>query len=433
MEVKRRKPVAFATSGSVKLPIYFSPLKKTVSAPAIPGKASRVPEERFYSSYVFYYYENGFRHKRRCAALEEAKSEGTAVAKRLDEEGSQPLDISQADRRIYFQAREILAPHSLQMDAAARLLVEALSKLNGTSLMQAVEFFNDYGRRLRVDATPEQAFEAYMVDLQARGVGEHHKRDIRKFVGGFVQKFPGSLGVETGEIDAWLGSLGGKARNKNNARDKVIAFFNFLERKSYIPAGGATVVKNATVRSDPRPVITTEEEAAETANATDIYTPEQMGKILGVAEQDVRVTIELKGFSGIRTEELARLWWVLIDEAKGHIDITKPIAKVNQRPVPILENLKRRLELFPQELKKDLVSKEWRSSNALYHAWKRVTDAAGVPYKKNGFRNSYISYRLAITKDINLVAYESGNSPEMIKKFYLDLATEEQARAWFAL
>jgi hypothetical protein len=55
------------------------------------------------------------------------------------------------------------------------------------------------------------------------------------------------------------------------------------------------------------------------------------------------------------------------------------------------------------------------------------------PYKKNAFRNSYISYRLAHTKDINLVAYESGNSPEMIRKYYLDLVNPEQAAAWFAL
>ena len=45
----------------------------------------------------------------------------------------------------------------------------------------------------------------------------------------------------------------------------------------------------------------------------------------------------------------------------------------------------------------------------------------------------YISYRLAETKDINLVAYESGNSPEMIRKYYLALVTPEQAKAWFSL
>ena len=42
-------------------------------------------------------------------------------------------------------------------------------------------------------------------------------------------------------------------------------------------------------------------------------------------------------------------------------------------------------------------------------------------------------YRLAETKDINLVAHESGNSPEMIRNHYLDLVTPEQAKAWFSL
>lgn len=58
---------------------------------------------------------------------------------------------------------------------------------------------------------------------------------------------------------------------------------------------------------------------------------------------------------------------------------------------------------------------------------------AGLPYKKNAFRNSYISYRLAEAKDINAVAYEIGNSPKMIRKYYLDLVTPEQAKAWFSL
>lgn len=402
--------------------------------PGNPGAGVHVPAAQVYNSYVFYFYENGFRRKRRCPSLEEAKAEGNVVAKRLAAEGNQPLDISQDDRRVFFRARKILAPHALEMDAAARMLSEALSRLKGTSLLQAVDFFNAHGRRVVLDASPAQAYAAYMEDMELRGVGEHHKRDVRKFVGAFVEKFSRSLGaVQTSEIDRWLGRLGGKARNKNNARDKVIAFYNFLERKSYLPAGSATVAKNATIHSEPRLIITSEAEAAESALSTDIYAPEQMGRILNAAQRDVRVTIELKGFSGIRTEELSRLWWVLVNEAGGHLNITDAIAKVNQRTVPILENLKRRLQAYPQDLKKDLVSKEWRSSNALYHAWKRTTDAAGVPYMRNGFRNSYISYRLAIVKDINQVAYESGNSPEMIKKFYLGLVTEAQAREWFAL
>ncbi len=43
------------------------------------------------------------------------------------------------------------------------------------------------------------------------------------------------------------------------------------------------------------------------------------------------------------------------------------------------------------------------------------------------------SYRLALTKDINSVAYESGNSPQMIRKYYLGLVTPEAAQEWFEL
>src|SRR5512138_1777171 len=143
-----------------------------VAAAEKPGADGVVPmEERVYDSYVLYFKENGIRRKRRFPSVDEAKKEGKPLAKRLAEQGNQPLDIPHADRRIYFQATEILAPHSLQLDAAARLLSEALSKLNGTSLMQAVDFFNDYGRRILIDATPEQAYDAYMADLQARGAG----------------------------------------------------------------------------------------------------------------------------------------------------------------------------------------------------------------------------------------------------------------------
>ena len=41
--------------------------------------------------------------------------------------------------------------------------------------------------------------------------------------------------------------------------------------------------------------------------------------------------------------------------------------------------------------------------------------------------------KLALRKDINSVAYESGNSPAMIRKYYLGLVTEEAAREWFSL
>jgi hypothetical protein len=70
----------------------------------------------------------------------------------------------------------------------------------------------------------------------------------------------------------------------------------------------------------------------------------------------------------------------------------------------------------------------------------RMAVAAGVEWKRNGLRHSFISYRLAKTNDENLVAVEAGNSPIMIQHHYRQIKdhtgrviTSERAAAWFSI
>ena len=56
---------------------------------------------------------------------------------------------------------------------------------------------------------------------------------------------------------------------------------------------------------------------------------------------------------------------------------------------------------------------------------------AGVKWKKNALRHSYISYRLALMPDTARVALECGNSPNIIFKHYRELVAPEQAQEWF--
>lgn len=54
-----------------------------------------------------------------------------------------------------------------------------------------------------------------------------------------------------------------------------------------------------------------------------------------------------------------------------------------------------------------------------------------VPYRRNAFRNSYISYRLVIRQDIGRVAAETSTSHGMIRKNYLSdfhVAPKQTAR-----
>ena len=46
-------------------------------------------------------------------------------------------------------------------------------------------------------------------------------------------------------------------------------------------------------------------------------------------------------------------------------------------------------------------------------------------------RDSFISYRIAIVKSADQVALEAGNSPAIICKNYRELASDDEAAAWF--
>jgi hypothetical protein len=63
----------------------------------------------------------------------------------------------------------------------------------------------------------------------------------------------------------------------------------------------------------------------------------------------------------------------------------------------------------------------------------RAARKAEMPWKHNALRHSFISYRLAETQNINSVALEAGNSPQIIFRHYRELATPAQARTWFAI
>jgi len=54
-------------------------------------------------------------------------------------------------------------------------------------------------------------------------------------------------------------------------------------------------------------------------------------------------------------------------------------------------------------------------------------------WPQNVLRHSFISYRLALVKNVQQVALEAGNSPAIIFKHYRELTTEAQAREWFAI
>jgi hypothetical protein len=109
------------------------------------------------------------------------------------------------------------------------------------------------------------------------------------------------------------------------------------------------------------------------------------------------------------------------------------VGKIDARLVLILPNLAKRLAVYPADLKRERVADQWSTANSLWKAWEREITRAGVTYRRNAFRNSYISYRLAILQDIRQVAQETGTSPEMIRRNYMVPIPRATAEEWFAI
>ena len=93
-----------------------------------------------------------------------------------------------------------------------------------------------------------------------------------------------------------------------------------------------------------------------------------------------------------------------------------------QRLVPIQPNLKAWLELHRG--KGAVIDPQERRN--MIRAW-------GADWPKNGLRHSYISYRLAVTKDVAATAMEAGNSAPIIFKHYRELVKPDQGAAWFGI
>jgi hypothetical protein len=152
----------------------------------------------------------------------------------------------------------------------------------------------------------------------------------------------------------------------------------------------------------------------------EIFTPEELRKLIAAAPGRVATCIALQAFAGIRTSEILRLTWKDVARRHGHIEIAAGKAKTaSRRLIPICENLAEWLRHADRQ-----GERVWPVTASEYYAQQaRAASAAAIDWKANALRPSFITYRLAQTKDVAEVALEAGNSPTMIFRHYRELAT----------
>ena len=390
----------------------------------------------------------GFRHKagahwEQCIrrSLPKLRDDAERIALSLLNAETAARDMSAEDRRVYIGAREALSPLGLDVDRGARLLADAARCAGGVDrIIEACRWFNRAQPNLR-SVTTEEISRQFIRTLRADGKSAIYVDKMEDDLEKFWTRFPGPISDCTAPaIDEWLLSLGIGQRRRRNLIGKLRTAFNYARDRGALPESMRTEAEKLQLPFIKRRAPQIYQPAEFKLVVMQCYRPADR-KSGRLDYSDFIPALTIGAFAGLRWSEILDLDWqrdihffpepVKYDGDEtiyGIIDVGDE-NKTGHRQVPILENLAAWLS-------------PWRGSvgkvcpfNRPDTVLARLRERAGLPKEArryaNALRKSFVTFRMAIKKNANLVSEETGHSPSELKKTYLRRQFESIAIAWF--
>jgi integrase len=367
--------------------------------------------------YRVVYYLGGKRHRLSLGDLDAAKTEAAAKAAQMARGDLDAVQLTGRDRLTYGRALDAVKPFGAPLDAAAIEYAEAKKLLGGHSLVEAARFYmRHHGKGIAAKPVAEAVTEFRQSKADA-GRSDLYLKDIAYRLRSFAKAFHCEVRqLAPQDVSDFLTGLKLSPRSFNNHVLLLRTFFRFCQARGWL--------------SRETDLLGSIERRKDAARDIEILSVAEMRKLLAVAQPRAATGLAIQGFAGVRTAELFRLHWTDVERRPGHIEISASKAKTaSRRLIPISENLAAWLACSPRS-----DGKIWPVTASEYYAQIASTArAAGIDWKANALRHSFISYRLALTKDIAATALEAGNSPKMIFAHYRELTTEAEAAEWFSV
>ncbi|MCX6924171.1 MAG: tyrosine-type recombinase/integrase [Verrucomicrobia bacterium] len=366
---------------------------------------------------VRYYDVDGAQQRLTFATFEAAKEFAEAAVREISQNRSNFITLRGQEAYGYQQAVTLLSTTGVSLIDAARLVFDNV-KLVGSAaqVAEALKYFVDNRPTKPLDVSVRQVVNEFVnLKIQEGEVGDLHLRDLRNRLGRFADAFECPISkVRPEAIRDHVLKQDVGLRTRHNLRTTLTTFLNYARAEGYIPADHRGVLFPA--------------KRKKTKLNVQVFSPDELGRILKAADVDEAVPVALTAFAGIRAEEVKLLDCCHVDFNERHIVIPNEIDKNEaRRIVPLPENLAAWLQHLHG--KTGPISQYTNLAN-LYG---RLAERSGVQWKRNALRHGFISYRIALIKNIPQVAYEAGNSPEMIQRHYLKVVTEAAAKQWFAV
>ncbi len=376
--------------------------------------------------------------------MTKARGEAQLIAIKLANGETEALKLTGSDRADYVRAMQKLRAWKPAVDlnlaitdyvAAARRLPEHVS------LSEAIEF---YLKRHPIGLPPKtvrEVVDELIASKASAGKSDVYIKDLTLRLGAFANNFQLRISSVSGkQIEEYirgLKTLGRdekqrrqlSGRTQNNIRRLVSTLFKFAIKRGYLPKDHDEIsgVEKATVDS----------------GEIEVFSPAELQKLFAACQTPVKERgkwrtreemipyLAIAAFCGLRAAEIMRLDWseIHLVGSERFVEIKAGNAKTaSRRTVPITDNCAAWLERYAKSSGPVINLSRADKQLFLY-----LAEKSGVPWKHNGLRHSFISYRLAVIKDVGQVSLEAGNSPGMVFKHYRQLVRESEAQEWFAI
>jgi integrase len=250
---------------------------------------------------------------------------------------------------------------------------------------------------------------------QGQGASERYLIGLRSRLNRFAADFQKDVGsVTTADIQAWLDGKHFKPHNLKSFITMIHTLFDYCQSRGYCDSNPAERLERVKIKG----------------GSVEIYTADEIARLLSAASPEFRPCIALGAFAGLRSAEIERLEWKDVDIEQRHIVIGAHQSKTaTRRIVPLADNSAEWLALTPKSQRTGSV---WQGTHDQFHDSQQITaDAAKVKWKSNGLRHSFVSCVFALTNDAGRTAGFAGNSPGVVHKFYRELVKPSDARQWF--
>lgn len=361
-------------------------------------------------------YTAGVRRLRGFSKLGKARAKAKDIADKLSSGNRAAAEMDNAAAVSYGRAAQLLPP-GVSMEFAADTYAKAFAVV-GDRIIEACNYFAERGADKIIERKVADVVAELVAHREAQKKSRRYVNDLRARLSRFAENYAVDISsISTANVQTWLDGLKLSARSTKNFRGALGTLFKFAEARQYIARGQ-------------NPVDGTERISSNGDGEIEIYSCKELAALLKHAGKDFRPFVALGAFAGLRSAEIERLAWADIDLAAGFITVGAAKAKTrSRRLVPILPNLAQ--WLAPYAKKRGNV---WTGNERdLLDARADCATKAGVTWKANALRHSFISYRLAAVQDAAKVALEAGNSPAMVFRHYRELVKPAAAETYFAI